>query len=143
MAQVKTGDTVAVHYRGQLADGSVFDSSEGREPLLFRVGDGQVIPGFDHAVMGMNVGDKKTETIPASQAYGPHHPENVLRLDRSQVPDEMEVEVGQGLRLEDEQGHSFDVRVAEITPEEIVLDGNHPLAGQDLTFTIELVEVRP
>ena len=140
MQSAKTGDTVRVHYRGTLDDGSVFDSSEGRDPLEFRLGSGQVIPGFDDAVTGMSVGDERTVTIPADQAYGNHRADLVLVVGRENLPADMSVDIGDRLQLE-QAGHTFVVMVTDITDERVTLDANHPLAGQNLTFALQLVEI--
>ena len=141
MAQAKTGDTVRVHYTGNLDDGTVFDSSEGRDPLQFTIGGGQIIPGFDQAVVGMTPGDSKTERIPCDQAYGPYRSEMMVEVERSMVPEGMELEVGQHLELQANDGTSVPVRVAGLTETKVTLDGNHPLAGKDLTFAIKLVDI--
>ena len=140
MAAAKAGDTVRVHYRGTLDDGTVFDSSEGREPLEFQIGSGQVIPGFDDAVTGMSIGDERTVTIPAEQAYGRHRDDLVLVVGRENLPPDMQVEKGDRLQLE-QAGHVFVVTVTDMTDQEVTLDANHPLAGQALTFALQLVEI--
>jgi peptidylprolyl isomerase len=136
----KSGDTVNVHYRGTLADGSEFDSSEDREPLSFEVGAGQVIPGFDAAVSDLEVGGTTTVTIPADEAYGDHDEEGVqtfpLDFFGGQVP-----EVGWTVELETQDGQQVPAAIIGVSEESVVLDFNHPLAGQDLTFEITLVEV--
>jgi peptidylprolyl isomerase len=136
----KTGDTVKVHYRGTLADGSEFDCSEGREPLEFEVGAGMVIPGFDAAIMEMEIGDSKTVTIPAAEAYGDHDEAGLQTFPMDffggQTP-----ELGWAVELSTEDGQRVPATVAQITDDEVVLDFNHPLAGQDLTFELTLVEV--
>lgn len=139
--RAKTGDTVEVHYRGQLEDGSVFDSSEGREPLQFTLGTGSVIPGFENVVLGMEPGESKTETIASQDAYGPHRPEMVLQLRRNQLPSELDVEVGQELELTDDQGHTAFATVTDVDEKTITLDANHILAGKDLVFTIRLERI--
>ena len=141
MSHAKPGDTVRLHYTGTLGDGSEFDSSRGREPLEFTLGAGQVIPGFDEAVSGMRVGERKTVTLPTDQAYGARQEELILAVPRAQVPPHIALEVGQQLQLSQE-GHAFQVTVREVTAEQVVLDGNHPLAGEALTFALELVEIR-
>jgi peptidylprolyl isomerase len=139
--EAKPGDTVRIHYTGTLADGSEFDSSRDREPLAFTIGAGDVIPGFDAAVTGMTVGETKTVTIPAAEAYGAHRPELVVEVPRAQVPPQITPRVGQRLQLgRGEQ--ALMVVVREVGDETLTLDGNHPLAGEDLTFALELVEVR-
>jgi peptidylprolyl isomerase len=141
MQRAKAGDTVRVHYTGTLGDGSVFDSSRGRAPLEFTLGSGQVIAGFDGAVTGMQIGEEKTVVIPAADAYGPRREEMLFAVERDQLPAAMQPEVGQELQVS--QGdRSFAVRVHEVGDARVVLDANHPLAGQDLTFALELVEVR-
>lgn len=136
----KRGDTVRIHYTGTLRDGQVFDSSEGRTPLEFTLGSGQVIPGFDDAVTGMHVGEKKTVTIAAEDAYGPRREQLQMRVDPSQFPPGVAPAVGQQFQVEDD-GRAMVVTVAEVSDEGILLDANHPLAGEDLTFALELVEI--
>jgi len=136
--QARSGDTVRVHYKGTLRDGSVFDSSEGRDPLEFRVGGGQVIPGFDAAVTGMRVGDEKTVTIPADQAYGPAREEMKLAVPRAQIPSDLRPKVGDRLQLS-QGGQQFVVVVREVSDDQVVLDANHPLAGEELTFALTRV----
>ncbi len=141
MAQAKPGDTVKIHYTGRLEDGTVFDSSANREPLEFTLDGGQVIPGFEQAVLGMTPGESKTEKIPMDQAYGPHRPEMVLEVSRQQMPPELQPEVGQQLQVQQPDGQTIPVFVTEVTESTVTLDANHPLAGEDLTFDIELVEI--
>lgn len=141
MRRAHAGDTVSIHYTGTLADGSVFDSSRGRTPLEFTLGSGQVIPGFDAAVDGMAIGEEKTVTIPAAEAYGPHRHELMVEVSRAQLPGDLRPEVGQQLQLS-QGGQQFVVTVRDVSDVSVVLDGNHPLAGEDLTFALELVEVR-
>jgi len=140
-AQVKEGDMVKVHYTGKLDDGTVFDSSAGSEPMQFTVGTGQVISGFEEAVVGMESGESKTVRIPADKAYGPHLEEMVLIIDRSEIPADMDVEVGQQLSLQQPDGQAVMVTVTAVSESNVTLDANHPLAGKDLTFEIELVEI--
>jgi FKBP-type peptidyl-prolyl cis-trans isomerase 2 len=141
MQQVKKGDKVKVHYHGRLDNGETFDKSEGREPLEFEVGGGMVIPGFDSGVTGMSVGDKKTINIPFDQAYGPRNPDMIIEMPRERFPKDMEIEVGMPLAMSDGQGQQFQVVIVEIKDDVVLLDANHPLAGQDLTFDLELVEI--
>ncbi|MBC8379273.1 MAG: peptidylprolyl isomerase [Planctomycetes bacterium] len=141
MTQAKTGDTVKVHYTGTLDDGSTFDTSAEREPLEFTLGDKQMIPGFENAVMGMAVDESKTFKIPSDEAYGPHHDERIIEMGRDQVPEDMKIEVGQQLEMASQDGQRVIVIVKEVTEETLKLDANHPLAGQDLNFEIKLVEV--
>lgn len=141
MAQVKSGDKIKVHYHGKLTNGETFDSSAGREPLEFEVGSGMVIPGFDDGVTGMTVGEKKTVNIPFAEAYGPKNPEMVIEMPKDRFPADMQVEVGMPLMMSDQQGQQFQVTIVEIKEEVVMLDANHPLAGQDLIFDLELVEI--
>ena len=141
MAQVKSGDTVQVHYEGKLKSGEMFDSSAGREPLEFTVGSGQVIPGFDVAVIDMEVGQSKTVNIPVGEAYGERSKEAIISIPRSEFPEDLNPEVGQELQMSDDEGHVFPVVVAEVADDHIVLDANHPLAGEDLIFEISLVKI--
>jgi peptidylprolyl isomerase len=141
MAQAQPGDTVRIHYTGTLGDGEVFDTSEGREPLAFTLGEGEVIAGFDAAVAGMAPGEKKTVTIPADEAYGQHRDEMVLQVGRDQLPPGLDPEEGDALTMSMGDGMELPVLVREVTDDHIVLDANHPLAGEDLTFEIELVGI--
>lgn len=140
MAEAKNGDTVRIHYTGTLDDGTVFDSSEGQEPLEFTLGSGEVIPGFEQAIQGMQPGQKKEVTILSGDAYGAHNSEWVLVVDREELPEHIDPEIGQQLQLS-QGGQSFVVTVTEVTGENVTLDANHPLAGKDLTFELELVEI--
>ena len=141
MQQAKRGDTVHVHYRGTLSDGTEFDSSAGREPLTFTLGTGQVIPGFESAIEGMSAGDKKTEKIPVGEAYGERREELVFQVGRDQIPEGAEVEVGDMLQVGFQDGSSAAVQVAALDESMVTLDANHPLAGKDLTFELELVGI--
>lgn len=141
MRQVKSGDTVKVHYHGKLTNGETFDSSEGRDPLEFEVGSGMVIKGFDDGVTGMSVGEKKTIHIPADEAYGQHNPGQVIEMPKDRFPGDMKVEVGMPLMMSDGGGQRLQVVVAEIKEDSVILDANHPLAGKDLVFDLELVEI--
>lgn len=141
MAQVKSGDKIKVHYHGKLTSGETFDSSEGRAPLEFEVGSGMVIKGFDDGVTGMSVGEKKTVNIPYNEAYGPRNPEMVIEMPKDKFPKDLDIEVGMPLGMSDQQGHQFQVTIVEIKEEVVMLDANHPLAGQDLIFDLELVEI--
>ncbi|APZ52078.1 FKBP-type peptidyl-prolyl cis-trans isomerase [Salipiger abyssi] len=141
MTQVKTGDTVRIHYTGTLADGTTFDSSAGRDPLEFTVGSGQIIPGLDKAIPGMTIGDKKTVEIPSEEAYGPAHAEARQAVPRQEIPDHIPLDLGTQLQVQTPDGQTMQVVVAEVTETEVTLDANHPLAGKDLTFAIELVEI--
>ena len=141
MSKAKNNDKVKVHYTGTLADGTVFDSSREREPLEFTVGGGEMIKGFDAAVVGMTVGESKTFTIVADDAYGQRRDEMVFQVNRSQLPEGMEPEVGQHLQTQAEGGHPVILEIIEIDAETVTLDGNHPLAGKDLNFDIEVMEI--
>ena len=141
MQQVQSGDTVKVHYEGKLQSGELFDSSEGRDPLEFTVGTGQVIKGFDDALIDMKVGEKKTVNIPVENAYGERSQEALISVPRTEFPDDLNPEVGQELQMSDDQGHVFPVVVAEVADDHVVLDANHPLAGEELTFNITLVDI--
>ena len=141
MTQVKQGDTVKVQYTGKLADGTTFDSSAETEPLEFTLGAGQVIPGFEGAVVGMKPGDTRTTTIPAGEAYGAFDDDMLLEVERTEFPAAMDPQVGQRLQVRQSDVETFSVIVAGVEPDSITLDANHPLAGQDLTFEIRLVEI--
>ncbi|MHB9110346.1 MAG: FKBP-type peptidyl-prolyl cis-trans isomerase [Armatimonadota bacterium] len=139
MPAAQNGDTVAVHYTGKLEDGTVFDSSRDREPFKFTIGKGQVIPGFEQAVTGMEVGDSTTVTIPAEQAYGPVEGDMIATFPRSQFPADMPLKVGDRLQLRSEDGQVFFAGVVEVNDDTVTLDANHPLAGKTLVFEIERV----
>ncbi len=141
MAQAKTGDTVKVHYTGKMDDGTVFDTSAEGEPLQFKIGEGQLIVDFEQAVVGMNPGESKTVQIPSDRAYGPHHAEIVLAVDRSYFPNDMEPKVDQRLQMQQQDGQSFALTVTDVSETKVTLDANHPLAGKDLTFDIQLMEI--
>ncbi|MEQ5871361.1 peptidylprolyl isomerase [Sagittula sp. NFXS13] len=141
MTQVKSGDTVRLHYTGTLQDGSEFDSSRGRDPLEFEVGSGQIIPGLDKALTGMTVGDQKKVEIPADEAYGQPDPQALQAVPRADIPDDIPLEVGLQLQVQTQTGEVMPVTVQEVSEETVTLDANHPLAGKDLTFDIELVAI--
>jgi peptidylprolyl isomerase len=141
MTQAKQGDKVKVHYQGSLNDGTVFDSSYEREPLEFTLGQGQIIPGFEDAVEGMTPGENKKVTVEPDQGYGQYFEENQVELDRSNLPEDLNPEIGMLLQVTDANNQTHHVKVIGLTDETITLDANHPLAGQDLNFDIELVEV--
>jgi peptidylprolyl isomerase len=136
----KSGDIVVVHYTGRLTDGSVFDSSEGREPLQFEAGSGMVIPGFDNGIIGMTVGEKKTVHIPCAEAYGPANPDMIFTVNRLEIPDNIPLQVGGTLNMHNGQ-QTIPVVITKLTALQVELDANMPLAGKDLIFDIELVEV--
>ena len=141
MAQAKSGDTVKVHYQGTLEDGTVFDSSREREPLEFTLGGGNIIAGFEEIVTGMSPGETKLERIPANKAYGPKRDDMVMEVDRQQVPDEIDLQLGQQLQVRQESGQAVPVTITDLSDNTVTLDANHPLAGKDLMFEIELVEI--
>ncbi len=141
MAQAKSGDSVRVHYTGTLPDGTEFDSSRGKEPFQFVIGKGQVISGLDEAVIGMTPGESKTVEIPAEKAYGPRQEEMVMEVDKNQFPDEIIPEIGQKIEITQSDNQKLIVTVAAITDTTVLLDANPPLAGNDLTFDLELIEI--
>lgn len=141
MTQAKSGDTVKIHYKGTLNDGTVFDSSEGRDPLEFTIGEGNIIPGVEEAVVGMEPEETKTETIGPDKAYGDYRSEMVIDVDKSQFPENIDPEVGQQLELKQQDGQTVVVTVTEVNDDQVKLDANHPLAGKDLTFEIQLKEI--
>ncbi len=140
-AQAKVGDTIKVHYTGTLDNGTVFDSSVGRKPLEFTIGLGQMIPGFDKGVVGLNLSESKTITIPADQAYGPYRADLVQVVARDQFPPDSELEVGQVLQASQPNGQIILVTITNVTDSDVTLDANHRLAGKNLTFEIQLVEI--
>ena len=142
MAAAKSGDTVSVHYTGKLDDGSVFDSSRDGQPLEFKIGAGTVVPGFENAVSGMEEGQTITEKIPCDQAYGERRADLQMEVRRSDVPDNIELTVGRFLQLQTPNGQAMRVQVAVMDEESVTLDANHPLAGKDLTFEIELLAIK-
>jgi len=141
MPQAKKGDKVKVHYTGRLKDGSVFDSSKDRDPLEFQLGQGELIPGFEQAVDGMTPGETKTIDISADQAYGQHRKELIQKVPRQQFPTDIEFQVGQRFQIGQQEEQPMIVQVMEVTESNITLDGNHPLAGENLIFDIELLGI--
>lgn len=141
MTQVKTGDTVDIHYTGTLLDGTTFDSSEGRDPLQFVVGSGQIIPGLDGALPGMAVGDKKTVEVPCTEAYGPLNPEMRTAVPREGIPADVPLDIGTQLNVQTPEGQAMQVMVVAVDEATVTIDANHPLAGQDLKFDIELIAI--
>lgn len=142
MQQAKDGDKVKVHYTGRLENGETFDSSEGKSPLEFTVGAGQMIKGFDEGVKGMQVGDKKTVEIKSDEAYGERDSNNLIEFPRDQFPANVNPEPGLQLMLSNSEGQQFPVVVSEVKENSVILDGNHPLAGKDLIFDIEMVDIQ-
>lgn len=141
MAQAKSGDKVKVHYTGTLNNGQVFDSSKERDPLEFTLGTGMVIAGFDAAVTGLEPGETVTKTIPVNEAYGPYQEEMVADIEKQNIPADFELEIGQRLQMQTPSGEAMAVTITDMKEGVVTLDGNHPLAGQDLTFELELVEI--
>ncbi len=141
MTTAKSGDTVRIHYTGTLAGGEVFDSSEGRDPLEFAVGSGMIIPGLDSAIPGMAVGDKKVVEVAADNAYGPVNDQARQAIPRGDIPADIPLEVGTQLQMQSPEGQVIPVTVAEVSETEVTLDANHPLAGKDLTFAIEMIAI--
>ena len=141
MARAKYGDTVKVHYTGRLDDGTVFDTSANGEPLQFTIGSGQIIPGFEQAVVGMNPGESKTVKIPAEDAYGQRREDLIIEVEKSQLPEGLKPEVGLQLQSRQPDGRIIVLTIADISESHVTLDANHPLAGKDLTFDIQLIEI--
>ena len=141
MAQAENGKTVNVHYTGRFEDGTVFDSCSNSGPMQFVIGEGRLISGFEQAVVGMSPGESKSTTIPPEEAYGPHHEQMVKVIDRKQVPPDLKLEVGQQLEVPRPDGQKTMVMVTDVSESTVTLDANHPLAGKDLTFDIQLVEI--
>ncbi len=142
MEKVKDGDTVKVHYTGSLDDGTVFDSSVNREPLQFTLGKKQLIKGFEDAVLGMSVGETKTVTIQADEAYGTHRDELMIKFNKSDIPSNIALKMGLILQLQSTDGRALPATITEILEDSVTLDANHPLAGKDLTFKIDLIELQ-
>jgi FKBP-type peptidyl-prolyl cis-trans isomerase 2 len=141
MTQAKKGSNVKVHYTGKLEDGTVFDSSSEGEPLQFKIGDQKLLPDFEEAVVGMRIGESKTIHLQAENAYGPHREEMVISVNRDQLPKDLEPTVGQRLQTTLQNGETIVFMIAEISKTDVLLDANHPLAGKNLTFNIELAEI--
>jgi FKBP-type peptidyl-prolyl cis-trans isomerase 2 len=140
LSKVKEGDTVKVHYTGTLKNGEVFDSSKDKEPLEFTLGEGQLIPGFEKAVVGMAIGDSASIDIPSDEAYGEEREDLIINVPKDQLPEDITPQVGMQLQVNQGNGQPIPVRIKEVGETELTLDANHPLAGQDLSFEIELVE---
>jgi len=141
MKQASKGDNVKVHYKGSFDDGTLFDSSHGYEPLEFSIGEGQVIPAFEDAVIGMNLGETRSIRITADKAYGLYNEELVVVFSRDKLPADLQPEVGQAFRFQQCEGHSVEVKVTDVSESTVTFDANHPLAGKDLNFEIELIEI--
>ncbi|MGJ8659459.1 FKBP-type peptidyl-prolyl cis-trans isomerase [Cellulophaga fucicola] len=142
MSQVKENNTVKVNYTGKLSDGQVFDSSEGKEPLEFTLGQGQLIPGFEKGLIDMKVNEKKTITIAKEEAYGEVNEALIQEVKKAELPQDMEPKVGMGLVSQSPDGREMNLLVVEVKEESIVVDANHPLAGKDLIFDLEVVEIK-
>ncbi len=142
MSQVKANNTVKVHYTGKLSDGQVFDTSEGKEPIEFVLGQGQLIPGFEQGLIDMKVNEKKTITIAKEEAYGEVNDQLIQEIDRSNLPQDMEPKVGMGLVSKSPEGQEMNLMIVEVKEASVVIDGNHPLAGRDLVFDLEVVEIK-
>ncbi len=141
MAQAKMNDTVIVHYTGSFTDGEVFDSSIDCEPLEFNIGQGMAIPGFENGIIGMQAGDSKKITIPAEDAYGPHREDLLTTIERSQIPASIDLQIGMILQMRSPEGGTTNVSIRDINPESVILDLNHPMAGKELIFEVNLVKV--
>lgn len=141
MTQVKEGSTVSVHYTGKLTDGTIFDSSDGREPLKFKIGEGSLIRGFEDGVIGMKVDESKTVNIKAAEAYGDVREDLFIDVPKSQLPPDLKIEEGMDLISQQPDGQQVVVKVKEIKPEIVVIDANHKLAGKDLIFEIKVTEI--
>jgi len=142
MSEAKKDNLVKVHYTGKLDNGQVFDSSKDREPLEFKIGEGKLIPGFENGVIGMKLQESKTIVIPSEEAYGDKKEELMIEVQNQQLPEELKPEVGMELVSKSPDGQEQIVKIAEVKEASIVVDANHPLAGQDLTFEIELVDIQ-
>ena len=143
MSRAKTGDSIQVHYKGTFDDGTIFDSSVDGEPIKFTIGSGEVIPSFEKALEGMAIGEKKSIHIPAADAYGEYYPEYVQEFDRGQITTDSELKVGMEINTKTPEGHSFVVFVTAVNGDKITVDGNHPMAGKDLNFELELIDITP
>lgn len=139
MREAAIGDTIEVHYVGTLADGTQFDSSRERDPLVVTIGNGQVIPGFENALIGMTEGDTKSVTIEPDEAYGPHDPQLVHQVERSRIPSEIDLQIGTELQATDQNGNVMRLVVRQVGDDNVTLDANHTLAGKALTFQLELL----
>ncbi len=141
MTEAKSGDFVHIHYTGKLEDGSVFDTSEGRDPLTFELGKGMVIPGFEKAVTGMTEGETKTADVSSAEAYGERLDQLLFTVPRENLPEGYDPQVGEMMRMETRDGRQMDVVITDADEDQVQMDANHPLAGKDLTFDIELVKI--
>lgn len=142
MRQAKHGDTVKIHYTGKLEDETVFDSSVNREPLQFTIGAGKIIPGVEQGIIGMSPGESKTMKVSSDKAYGPHRPELVEEIERKKLPNYLQLEAGKMLQIQQPNGQTIRVLITDVTESKVTLDGNHPLAGKELIFDIQLLEIK-
>jgi len=142
MSQVKANNTVKVHYTGKLTDGQIFDTSEGKEPIEFVLGQGQLIPGFEQGLIDMKVNEKKTITIAKEEAYGEVNEQLIQEVDKANLPQDMEPKVGMGLVSKSPEGQEMNLMIVDVKENSVVIDGNHPLAGRDLVFDLEVVEIK-
>jgi peptidylprolyl isomerase len=141
MRQAKQGDTVKIHYTGKLEDETVFDSSVNREPLQFTIGAGKIIPGVEQGIIGMSPGESKTVKVSSDEAYGPHRPELVEEIERKKLPNYLKLQAGKMLQIQQPNGQTIRVLITNVTESKVTLDGNHPLAGKELIFDIQLLEI--
>ena len=141
MSKAKHGDTVKVHYSGKLEDGTVFDTTDNQDPLQITLGSGQIIPDLEQAIVEMSPGESKNIEIPAEKGFGPYLKELVFEVDRTQVPPDLKLELGQQLQMNPSEGQPIVVTVVDLTDQKVTLDANHPLAGKNLTFEIKLIEI--
>ena len=141
MSQVKNGDTVKVHYTGKLENGKVFDTSEDRQPREFRLGSGKIVPGFEKGIIGMEVGEAKTITVPPEEAYGPRRNELIVDVEKTDLPENITPAIGKQLQIRQKDGNPIKVTITDMNEDTVTLDANHPLAGNTLFFDVELVEI--
>jgi peptidylprolyl isomerase len=141
MAEAKQGDTVKVHYTVRLEDGTILGSTTNHEPLQFTIGEGEILPGFEEAIVGMNPGESKTVQVPADGAFGPHQEEMIVVVGRNRLPADLKPKAGESLLFRQEDGKTITVMVTDVSESSVTIDANHPLAGKDLTFDIQFVEI--
>ena len=141
MAQAENGDTVKVHYKGKFDDGTVFESTLNHNPVQFVIGQGERIPGFEEALIGMSPGDQKTTRVPADEAHGPHNKELLVQVSRNEFPADLKLEAGQWIKVRQPDGADLILTVIDVCESSVTLDANHPLAGKDLTFDIQLIQI--
>ncbi|MGD0624923.1 MAG: peptidylprolyl isomerase [Thermodesulfobacteriota bacterium] len=141
MAEAKQGDTVKVHYTVRLEDGTILGSTTNHEPLQFTIGEGEILPGFEGAIVGMNPGESKTVQVPADEAFGQHQEEMIVVVGRNRLPADLEPKAGESLLFRQEDGKTITVMVTDVSESSVTIDANHPLAGKDLTFDIQFLEI--